>query len=70
MLRHYLSVTDTGQEQAGRRRFAAWKCAALLWSSLWCAIGDMFSDGDVDFARQGQGKLDRLAQAMVEFREH
>jgi hypothetical protein len=60
MLRHYLSVTDTGQEQAGQRQFAAWKCAAPLWSSLWCTVGDMFSGGDVDFARRGQGKLDRL----------
>ncbi|MFP6697819.1 MAG: choline kinase, partial [Alphaproteobacteria bacterium] len=50
-LRHYLSVTYTGLEQAGWRRFADWKWAVLLWLSLWCAIGDMFSDGDVDFAR-------------------
>jgi hypothetical protein len=30
----------------------------------------MFSGGAVDFARQGQGKLDRLAQAMAEFRDN
>jgi thiamine kinase-like enzyme len=69
LLRQYLALTGDEPDLASRRRFAAWKCSALLWSGLCCAIGEMFSTADIDFAQRGQLSLERLALEMAEFKD-
>ena len=69
MLRRYRNLTDETAAQTDRRTFAAWKCAALLWSGLWSGVGDMFADRDFDFAAHSQQRLERLDHAFIQYRE-
>ncbi len=68
MLRHYLALTEGPLDQTNRRKFAAWKCAALLWSGLWGGVGEMFSDRDFDFAVYSKKRLHMLERAIVHYR--
>ena len=46
MLRRYLHLRDEEPNQASRRRFKTWKCAALIWAGLWGGVGEMFANLD------------------------
>ena len=69
MLRRYSRLTDEDPDQTSRRKFAAWKCAALLWSGLWGGEGDMFAGHHFDFSAHSQQRLEHLERATSEFRE-
>ncbi|MDA1097856.1 MAG: choline kinase family protein [Proteobacteria bacterium] len=69
MLRRYRRLSDEEPDQASRRRFRAWKCAALIWTSLWGGVGEMFANLDFDYVGYTQQRLDRLDRSIIEFRE-
>lgn len=75
MLHRYRQLTGEDADQTSRRRFAAWKCAALIWSGLWGGVGAMFPNSEAgtlaegfDYAEYSRQHLDRLDAAIAEFR--
>ncbi|MBT6913480.1 MAG: hypothetical protein HOA21_20165 [Rhodospirillaceae bacterium] len=83
MLHRYRQLTGEDADQTSRRRFAAWKSAALIWSGLWGGVGAMFPNpgsvsgsvpGSVlgadhfDYTLYSQQRLDRLEATIAEFR--
>ena len=69
MLHRYLTLNGEKIGQAERRRFAAWKCAALIWAALWGGVGGMFANLDFDYAAYSRERLDHLERASAAFRE-
>ncbi len=69
MLHRYLALSGDKIGPAERRRFAAWKCAALIWAALWGGVGGMFANLEFDYAAYSREYLDRLDRAIAEFRE-
>ncbi len=69
MLQRYLALNGEKIGQAERRRFAAWKCAALIWAALWGGVGGMFANLELDYAAYSRDYLDRLDRAVADFRE-
>ncbi len=68
MLRHYRRLNDEDPDQASRRRFKAWKCAALIWAVLWGGVSEMFAELEFDFAAYSRQRLDMLDRGLAEFR--
>lgn len=68
MLRRYLHLRDEEPNQASRRRFKTWKCAALIWAGLWGGVGEIFANLDFDYAAYSQQRLDQLERAIADFR--
>jgi hypothetical protein len=69
MLHRYLALSGENIGPGERRRFAAWKCAALIWAALWGGVGGMFANLEFDYAAYSRERLDRLDRAIAEFRE-
>ena len=68
MLHRYRRLNDEEPDQASRRRFGAWKCAALIWAALWGGVGEMFANLEIDHAAYSQQRLDMLERHLAEFR--
>jgi len=68
MLRRYRRLNDEDPDQASRRRFKAWKCAALIWAVLWGGVSEMFAELEFDFAAYSRQRLDMLDRGLAEFR--
>ncbi|MBT7755552.1 MAG: choline kinase [Candidatus Magasanikbacteria bacterium] len=68
LLHRYRRLNDEEPDQASRRRFGAWKCAALIWAALWGGVGEMFANLEIDHAAYSQQRLDMLERHLAEFR--
>ncbi|MBL6951446.1 MAG: phosphotransferase [Alphaproteobacteria bacterium] len=68
MLHRYRRLNDEAPDQASRRRFKAWKCAALIWAVLWGGVSEMFAELEFDFAEYSRQRLDMLDRGLAEFR--
>lgn len=69
LLRRYRHLNAEQPDRDSRRKFRAWKCAALIWAGLWSGVSEMFAELDFDYAGYGQKCLDRLDRGIAEFRE-
>ena len=69
MLHRYRRLSDEEPDDVSRRRFRAWKCAALIWAGLWSGVGEMFADLEYDYAGYSQQCLDRLDREIAEYRK-
>ena len=69
LLHRYLALCGRKINQTERRRFAAWKCAALIWAALWGGVGRMFANLDFDYAAYSRERIDLLERAVAVFRE-
>ncbi|MBC8240854.1 MAG: phosphotransferase [Alphaproteobacteria bacterium] len=69
MLRRYQRLSDAEPDHASRRRFRAWKCAALIWAGLWGGVGEMFANLEFDYIAYSQQRLDQLDRGVAEFRD-